>query len=230
MTISNSTLLKLIPQWLTKYAESNCKNHLIIPFTGTVNDIVLTKVALEAKLLCGLINVFCLVDSKFLILYKEWFETSNIKYKEIETSNLSVFYLDAHYLANENNGIVLGPIDKTRSQIRSYNKLAEYTADIFPFYDIKYSQILEIIKSFPEYNKILTNTRKESFQEEYEMLEWCLGADNLYGVITSESTPNLNPRWPCFTNMQKTAIARINRIEKTTRHKQINKPYFKVND
>jgi hypothetical protein len=230
MPISNATLLKVIPQWIIQYAENNYKNYLIIPFTGTINDIALTKVALEAKTICGLLNVFCLVNSQFQNIYQEWFGNSNIKYKLFDNSDLSIFYLNAHYLANENNGIVLGSIDKTRSQVRSYNKLSEYTADIFPFYDIKFSQILEIIKNFPEHKQELINIRKESFQDEYELLEWCLESDKLYGIITSDVMPNLHPRWPFFTNTQKTAIARFNRIEKTTRHKQINKPYYKIND
>jgi hypothetical protein len=229
MTIPNVIVLAQIAKWIVDYSKQNCKSNLIIPFTGTINDIVLIKICLESKNLCGLLNIHCLIEKTYKNVYDNLFGNLNIKHELFDNTtynDLAMLYLKSHYLANELNGIVLGNVDKTTGcQCRIYNKLAEYTADIFPIYDIKYSQLYSIAK---ENFANLENVKPLSC--EYEMLEWCIDADKLYGIITSEDVPNKNTRWPFFMQNQKTVIARINRIEKSTRHKQINKPYFKSND
>jgi len=228
MTIPNVIILARTAKWIVDYTEQNCRNTLIIPFNGIINDIVITKIALEAKNLCGLLNIYCLIGKEYESLYIKLFGNSNIKYELYDNLNLANFYLKAHDLASNTRGIVLGNIDKTTGyHCRIYSKLAEYTSDIFPIYDIKYSQILSIVK---EYFSNLDNVKHLISQEECETIEWCLDADNFYGIITNNEVPEKNSRWPFLIQKQKTAVSRINRIEKFTRHKQINKPYFKIND
>lgn len=207
-------------QWIVDYFANNCKNTLVIPFTSIINDIALVLVSIKSKSICGKLNIYCIVDKQYEELYLELFP--DIKYEIFDNTgnnNLSFLYLRAHFIANDCSGIVLGSIDQTNKLLRKYDKLSEYTSDIFPLYGIKYSQLVKLV------NNTYPNI-KPKLEDDYETIEWCLDIDKKYGIITNDELPNKNNRWMYLMQNQKVMISKLHSIEKKTRHKIINKPCY----
>lgn len=231
MTIKDHSLLKeYIGKWICNYTNHNNIECLIVNFIGTCNDAMLLSVCTEALKYCNKLTME-IVSSSFPgegqpkdILSKIYSKKNNIKYIEVPTnfSSLPFLYLMSHS-TSQKHCIVLGPIDKTYGQLyRGYDKLAEYTSDIFPLYDIKYSDIFEfVMKEYPE-----IDWKEQINKKECRYLEWGLSVNEKYGIIESEDSPTKHYKWPYFTTEQKQYVALLHQREKNTRHKKLNKPYL----
>ncbi len=119
-------------------------------------------------------------------------------------------------------GIVVGLIDRTTGlYYRGYSKLDEGLGDVFPLFNLEYSEIIQVT------DKLLPN-REYNDPTDHRMIEFCNKANALYGIITDEQTPNKNARWPYFLTEQKKWLGLVHQREKATRHKVITKPYPEI--
>lgn len=186
--------VEFIAKWLADYAKNNNRKEFIIINSMDCKDSVL--------------NYVCSETTKFhggLTLYA------------VEASGYS--WIDAHIRAENYSGIVVGSIDRSNGFLaRNYRKIQNGTADVFPFYDLEYSDICQIGSSvFPG---------RYDITEEDRMLEYCNHIESLYGIITNENPPHTHPRWPYFLSQQKEYIAKVWEREKRTRHKALDhKPF-----
>jgi hypothetical protein len=183
-------------------------------------------------------------------MYGGWLSTHALcRGERIGTQNVfngKITYYDRPFLSDENfyltcaeiagdNGLVVGSVDRTFGLYhRSYGKRSDGNADIFPLFDLEYSDIHNVVGNlwpnigefswgdcrFSTYNK----------QPPIADIEFANEAEALYGIVTSTEAPNKHPRWPYFISNQKAIIALVWQREKLTRHKMITKPYPIVSD
>lgn len=125
----------------------------------------------------------------------------------------------------DNESLLVGSIDNTFGlYYRSFGKRREALADIFPLFDLLYSEIVQVTDSL---------SLSDHFPQDppdYEMIEFCNRAESLYSIITYSKPPHMHNRWPYFTSTQKKWIAIAHQREKKTRHKAITKPYPVISD
>ena len=211
-------LTKYLAQWLAQYAKTAGKPLFVIPYQGLRTEALVIHLCSLATEMVGGLSMDVLgnvrLDPK---IYAGTVTSGGFPTCEL--------YLDCYRHAQEHSGIVVGNIDKTTGlYTRVYEKLGEANADIFPLFDVNYSEIVNITDSlWPN-----TNWENELSKESIYILEFCTQSENLYGIITSEEPPHKHPRWPYFIAEQKAGIAEIHQREKKTRHKALAKPYPKV--
>ncbi|MFA5758997.1 MAG: hypothetical protein WC942_06550 [Clostridia bacterium] len=219
MTIfDNDKFVNCVSDWISNYLKTNHKTCAVINFNLNRNDMLLLHIG---KQICK--NGFNLEVITFDINISIQLQSVyNGKKTNIitEDNNISGYsFIKSHLIANSCNGIVLGAVDKTYGlHYRQYSKLEEYTADIFPLYNVEYSDIVNLTNSL--YPQIQFDEKNE-----YDILEWCLLADKRYNIISGNEIPHKHNRWPYFTQTQKEWIAKVYNREKSTRHKKLdNKP------
>jgi hypothetical protein len=217
--MNHSFIIEHLAIWLATYIKNAGRNVFVVGFNGTRSDALLLQICSKATENYGGLSTHALAfGTKSIDITKVF----NGKITHcIDKESIEYYYLGCHDIAN-NNGIVVGPVDKSFGKYsRNYGKRAEGSADVFPLFDMNYSDIINITDSlwpnlWPE-----CNTASD--------LEFCNNAESLYGIITCEESPHKHSRWPYFIQNQKSIIAKVHQREKLTRHKDLsNKPYPKL--
>lgn len=191
--------VKFIAKWLANYAKDNHRKGFVIVHCNDCRDTVLNYVCLEATKIHG--------GLKFSVVSME----------------SSYPWMEAHNKAEFHEYVVVGPTDRSHGLLsRQYSKVGEGMCDIFPFYDLEYSDIYQIGSSvFPGRHDF-----EQDITDQDRMLEYCNHVEGLYGIITNENPPHTHPRWPYFLSQQKEYIAKVWEREKRTRHKALDhKPF-----
>lgn len=210
-------LTRYLAQWLAQYAKTAGRPLFVVPYEGSRCDALVIHLCSLATEMVGGLSMDVLANVKVHPNIYSGTVTSG----DFPTCEL---YLDCYRYAQENSGLVIGNINKTTGlYTRQYQKLGEANADIFPLFDVNYSEIVNITNDL--YQDI--NWYNELSKESIYMLEFCNQAESLYGIITSEEPPHKHPRWPYFIAEQKVGIAEVHQREKKTRHKALTKPYPK---
>lgn len=194
MIINEELIVQYLAQWISDYAKENGRQTFVIVDNATRQS--------------DLVKLICSECTK---------NTGGFKSMLCHTN-----HIDAHKISEETFGIVIGLIDKTFGlYYRGYSKLDEGLGDIFPLFDLEYSEIIQIT------DKLIPNN-KYNDSNNYQMIEFCNKANTLYGIITDDNVPNKNNRWPYFITEQKKWLGIVHQREKSTRHKAINRPYPKI--
>jgi len=211
--------LKTITKWLADYLKDNGKTTFVINYRHDRRNSLLTYICSEA---CKNTSTNVLVCCSPLVVDS----LKNIYSGNIDSGYLPS-YSDMVYKADSFNGVIVGAIEKTFGKYyRSYNKGYEYLSDIFPLYDIPYSDIIketdDVFGTDVSYSDI-----REEF-EKYQIVEWANSMEDKYGILTSKENPTRHDQWKYFTQDQKTIIAFMHARQHKTLHKIINKPYPKL--
>lgn len=212
--------LKTITKWLADYLKDNGKTTFVINFNGSREDGLLTYVCSEA---CKGTGTNVLVYSDYYvenILKQIYFGTSNVRNLDKNS------FIDALENAGMCNGVVVGSVEKTFGKYyRTYHKNCEFLADIFPFYDFSYSDIVELTCDIFGCEIEWLDSWEV---ERYQIVEWANSMEDKYGILTSKESPSRHDQWKYFTQDQKTMIAFMHARQHKTLHKIINKPYPKL--
>jgi len=221
MIINQDLLIEHLSKWLAEYAKAAGRSVFVVGFDGTRSDALLLHICSQATENYGGLATHALS-----------FPTSTIKIRQVFNgmvtysidSSPGYCYLQCHEIAHD-RGIVVGPVDRTFGlYYRSYGKRAAGSADIFPLFDLEYSEIVEITDSLwpglwpAESTDIISD------------IEFCNEAEAMFGIITCEEPPHRHARWPYFIHTQKAVIAKIHQREKQTRHKKLDRPYPILSD
>ena len=227
MITNHDLVIDYLAKWLADYAKAAGRSVFVVGFRGCRADAVLLHICAKAAELYGGLSVealSCSIDVNIRDIF-------NGRISVIHGDSLESFYLQCHKIA-EDKGIVVGPIDRTFGlYYRSYGKRAEGSADIFPLFDIDYSDISAIAYSLWDSKHIkwdVFDTKDLGIIS--TDVEFANDADALYGIITSEVPPNQHPRWPYFIGRQKEIISKVWQREKATRHKKLDRPYPTLSD
>lgn len=204
-----------LANWLAQYLEGAGKKTFVVVNNGTRSDALVLKICSEATLIKKGTGTIC--------IYKEEVPKFFLGKTHKITCAPYEEYMVAQNCANDMNGVVVGSIDKTLGKYnRTYPKIVYSLGDIFPLYDLQYSEIVKITDSlWPDYkytDKII----------DYNAIEFCLRAQDLFGIITSIEPPHKHKIWHTFTTNQKKFIAEAHQREKQTKHKEMQKPYPKI--
>lgn len=194
MIVNENLLIQFLSKWLADYAKQNGRTTFVIVDNSSRQSCLAKLICSEATKIIG-----------------------GLKVRVCNTN-----HLEAHKIAEEINGIVIGLVDRTYGLYhRSFSKLDEGLGDIFPLFDLEYSEIVQITE------KVLLD---QNFTDpvEYRLIEFCNKANALYSIITEDQPPHKNKRWPYFLTEQKKWLAIVHQREKSTRHKAITKPYPKI--
>lgn len=215
MIINPSAIISHISNWITNYIVSNGIKIIIVDINNSIESFLVYKLAANATEIIG---------GKLKLIAV----TENIQYIQLANeNNIQCIYGIIRNIADINeNSIVLGNIEKTYGLYnRCYNKNKELTADIFPIFDLYYSEIKDLIEFInPELLKNL-NVREYS---DYSLNEWAIKQENKYGIICDDKLPHQHTLWYSFAMKQKEIIAQLHQREKKTRHKINTRPYCKV--
>ncbi len=204
MIVNEGLLIEHLAKWLADYAKQYGKAVFVTNNKGSRQDAIVTHLCIEAtKIHSGL---------------------KKHNYLHPPTSNTEGF-AECHYYASEHNGLIVGPIDRTYGlYYRDYSKIGSALADIFPLFDLEYSEIVQL------YKFLWNDEYKYNDPPGFQMIEFCNNAERTYGIITSENPPHTHSRWPYFTQEQKKWIAIVHQREKRTRHKIITRPYYHISN
>jgi hypothetical protein len=224
MIVDEKLLVEYLAKWLADYAYRAGRATFVVANRGTREDWVVDQLCHEAtKVIGGLkTNIRMVIDS--------------------ERTDAEIL-MSCHEYADDHNGIVVGSIERTFGLYwRGYQKMGDALADIFPLYDISYSEIIQLYDSMDldEFDGIYPIPGAAGYgmypipgadsHKSHKMVEFCNNAEALYGIITREDPPHTHKRWPYFTQEQKKWIALTHQREKKTRHKVLTKPYPVVSD
>jgi NH3-dependent NAD+ synthetase len=213
--INSKNLKKFISLWIANYLKENGKEAIVTSWEPRCDSNVNLELCVKSREFYNT-KVIVITNNSSLIKskYKGLVETYQEGDSEKETQNILA------NIADKKNGIIAGSLTKTDSLNRSYHKFGKGAADIFPIYDLFYSETKEL--------------SKESFEDpiwnfKLEDLEWSVKMNEKKKIITDKETPNRKSDW-CYLNLhQKTIVAQIHQREKKTRHKSLNnKPYCLV--
>ena len=203
MIVDEQLLLDSLAFWLAEYAHKYGKKLFVTNNKGTRQD--------------QLVSYLCKEATKF-------HSAKTYNYQHPPSSNTDGF-AECHIYASQENGIVVGSIDRTYGlYYREYNKIGAGIADVFPLFDIEYSEIVQL------YEFLWKGKFKYDDPPGYQMIEFCNYAEVTYGIITDEQPPHTHRRWPYFTQGQKEFIAIVHQREKKTRHKILNRPYYLISN
>ena len=228
MIINHDLVIEHLAKWLADYAKAAGRNVFVVGFRGTRPDALLLHICSKAiEMYGGGLSVEALDYSTDMNI-NDVFNGKSVRKNIFNYDNDESFYLQCHRMAEE-NGIVVGSVDRTFGlYYRSYGKRAEGSADIFPLFDLDYSDI-----SLMAY-KLWDDKHIEWDAPNADLIsvdiEFANEAEALYGIITCENPPNQHPRWPYFIGTQKEIIAKVWQREKSTRHKKIDRPYPILSD
>jgi hypothetical protein len=217
MITNQDLLVEYLAQWLAEYLKAAERKVLVVGFNGTRSDALLLHICSKATEQYGGLVTHALNFPTSPVDINTIFN-GKITYSIDRHNDLGYYYLQCHNIANE-NGIVIGPVDRTFGlYYRSYGKIAEGSADIFPLFDLDYSDIVTITNS-------LWPNLWEPHLDTVWGIEFCNEVEVMYGIITCAEPPNRHPHWPYFIQAQKAMIAKVHQREKLTRHKKLTKPY-----
>jgi hypothetical protein len=230
--ITDTTLvIDYLSKWLAKYIKNAGRDTFVVGYRGARSDAFTLHLCSKACELGGGLSTMALCfdidSSKLKPIYKGLISLVQPSPDYVNGDEFN--YLQCNLWAadngGKNNGIVVGTIDKTfGTYFRSYGKCEEATADIFPLFDLNYSDIIKITNElWPDIK--WPDWEGNEYAELAILVEFCNEAEDLYGIITNEDPPNKHPRWPFFVNDQKKILAQVHQREKKTRHKILNKPY-----
>jgi hypothetical protein len=223
MIINTELLIEYLAKWISDYTKSAERNVLVVGFNGTRSDALLLHICSKATEKYGGLLTHALNFPTSSMDIKTIFN-GKVTYAMGDYTNLGYYYLQCSEIAN-NNGIVIGPIDRTFGlYYRSYGKLVEANADIFPLFDLDYSDIIDMT------NSLWPEKQWPQPPDNVSDIEFCNEAESLYGIITGEDSPNRHYRWPYFIHSQKAIIAKVHQREKLTRHKALTRPYPVLSD
>lgn len=225
MIVNHELIIQHLAQWLADYAKSVDKYKFVVGFRGTRSDALLLKICEEARKLNGAISTAVHSCSIGVRVNQVYYGQSTLMHGD----GPEAFYLVCHLKAEELNGLILGPIDRTFGlYYRGYGKRAEGTCDIFPLFDLEYPEIVTIT------DKIWTGINWEDYKfldlEDVDGISFCNEVESLCGIITADTVPSKHPRWPYFVAYQKSIIARVHQREKSTRHKKLERPFPVLSD
>lgn len=216
----NTNLIQPLANWLADYATEAGKKLFIVVYDGTRASGLVLKICSEATAIKKGLSTICLYDHKESapsFFLGRSYEVVN----SIPSTVPNFDYITANKWADDRDGIVVSSIEKTFGKYnRSYSKFTYSMCDVFPLYDLYYSDIVLITDAlWPEYKW------KDNGVDDQKMLEFCGRAENSFGIITSADPPHKHKMWPTFTSTQKKFIAETHQREKKTRHKDVKKPY-----
>lgn len=196
MITNENVLIQYLSKWLADYAGKYGRQTFVVVNNGSRQSDLLKFICSEStKITGGFKIIICNTN-----------------------------HIEAHHISNDTMGIVVGLVDRTFGlYYRSYSKIDEGLADVFPLFKLEYSEIIQLTnKFFPD--------REYIDPIDHRMIEFCNKANSLYGIITDDQMPNKNARWPYFLADQKRWIGMVHQREKATRHKAITKPYPEIPD
>ncbi len=147
MITNQDLVIEYLAKWLGDYAKSAGKNVLVVGFGGTQADALLLHICSKATEQYGKLTTHAIS-----------FPYNNVNIKAIYNGNLTYsieydyppnipehYFLQCHQIAEAKAGIIVGAVDRTTGlYYRSYGKRAGGSADIFPLFDLNYSEIIEI--------------------------------------------------------------------------------------
>jgi hypothetical protein len=128
--------------------------------------------------------------------------------------NEMVKYAIMSQVASTCNGIVVSSITKELLFGRTYQKGC--LGDILPLADLYLQEVLEL------YPGIEGQWQGPEFTS--QELEWACRENDTTHIIESSDDPTKHRDWGRFTLRQRQMVARLNQIEKLTRHKISNAP------
>lgn len=214
-------LIEYISNWLANYLIDSGRKVFVVKYNETRSDALLLKICSEATTLKKGLSTICLYQDTKPQMYLG--RAYKLDIPHIPNIN-DIDYIIAQKWADDRDGIVLSSIDKTFGKYyRSYSKTSYSLSDIFPLYDLYYSDIVQIT------DYLWPDMKFQDIEvDDYKMLEFCIKAENTFGIITSENSPHKHGMWHTFTSTQKRFIGESQQREKKTRHKEVKKPYPKI--
>jgi len=123
------------------------------------------------------------------------------------------------------NGLIVGSRSKNDLLYRTYNKYGAGNADIFPLADLYKSEIIELFEYVATpmcygATYILDKEKNKTFTDITDLeVEWADREDERTQVVTSDNSPDRHRDWQRFTLRQRQIIAKLNQLEKLSRHK-----------
>jgi hypothetical protein len=229
MIKSNKNVLKHISDWLISYKKSSQAKCFVVYFDSTRHSTLLIHLCFLAAVPVYIVTTN---DSKA--------SENNNNYKFLislfgdKINPIHVFYdsLDApknpsytHSIADLYSGIILGSIDKTFGlYLRKYKKHQEYTSDIFPLYDLFYSDIVKIS------SELFANVdfNDSADENKVRLIEWSIMNNIRTSIITNAELPEKSKHWYMYNYNQKVIISEMYQRDKLTMHKKIQKPYCSI--
>lgn len=123
--------------------------------------------------------------------------------------------------AKETNRLIATSINRSKYRlIRDYPKY--FNPDVAPLADLFRSEIAQLLRYFDsdESLKDLIKFTNIKMQASWQDLEWADREDARTKIIISTADPATNHNWSIYSIEQKRLLARMNQLEKLTRHKQ----------
>jgi len=214
--IKNPNLfIKHIAEWLAKYAKDNGRKTFVLHYCGRATEAVLIKVCVEATKEMGGLSM--------IVGFEPGAEIEKIySARKVESD-----FINTALMTDEVDlGLLLLPVTRTEAMLRNHHKKFVLLGDVFPFLDVKQSDITGIAEKF--WPDVKFNDEKIVGIQSPEGL---LDLEDNYGIITSEEMPSKHSRWPYLMQYQKKDIAFAHQREKLTRHKAIiGKPFPSIRD
>jgi len=200
MITNDQILIQHLATWLAEYAEQHGLKTFVVVDNRSRQSALVRYICSEATKVIG-----------------------GLKVRVCDTN-----HIDAHTIAKENFGIVVGIIDRTSGlYYRGYEKLNEGLADVYPILDLEFSEVIQVTdRLFPDAG--LDDNMSQAELAIWRYVEFCNNTNTAYGIITDEQPPQKNKRWPYFLTEQKKWIGIVHQREKATRHKAIIKPYPEI--
>ena len=125
-----------------------------------------------------------------------------------------VKYAVIDQIASVCSGVIVGSVTRELLFCRAYHKGC--AGDLLPFADLFLSEILQLYPDVGEH----PGTDEFTIEE----LEWACRENDATNIIESSSDPAKHRSWGRFTLRQRQVVARLNQIEKLTRHKITQAP------
>jgi len=126
----------------------------------------------------------------------------------------NVKYAVMSQVASGCNGVIVSSVTRELLFCRAYHKGC--LGDLLPFADLFMSEVLQLYPAVGEHS----GTDEFTIEE----LEWACRENDVTSIIESSSDPAKHRSWGRFTLRQRQVAARLNQIEKLTRHKITHAP------
>lgn len=243
MTLRNTNnTVAYISKWLNDYCNDNGRKTLVVGYDKTYNSGILLYVAMRG--VSGDIKSLASIeDTKSLLsTHRHGIGLKVVAFSKDDQVHLSSWYhgeitllehtpsvLHLISIAEESDGIVLGNVDKTFGEVnREYSKVGQGLCDVFPIYDLFYSELKQIADGHiqAKFEENVSPGDGESDYEYVSLFEWALRNPEVYGLITDPKV--ILPQssgWFRYTIQQRTVIAFLHNRNKSTYHKRILRPY-----
>jgi hypothetical protein len=124
-----------------------------------------------------------------------------------------------NHWAETNNALIISTLSLAEIFARSYHKYTSGLADLFPFGQLKYDELVSLAKYFNlnHDNKkplIITKTN-------IDLIEWAYRENNASQIISKTDRPEKNALWFRYTIPQKEVISLLHQRDKSTKHKEL---------